>query len=107
VRPCRALKKLHNEGREGGAYYFRLLYRLFRRGVSPFVLQTSGIHESVQRPQDHVASTGQWEEGKGYPGQSVYSNRIILHVPPKIFPSSLSLPYVLPPLPLFSPTGIT
>ena len=34
-----------------------------------------------------------------YPGQSVYSNRIILHVPPKIFPSSLSVPYGIPPLP--------
>ena len=50
-----------------------------------------------------------WPMGmeEGYPGQSVYSNGIILHVPQKIFPSSLSLPFVVPPLPPFSPTTIT
>lgn len=58
----------------------------------PVCQVTAPTQLTWSRPTNH--------RGETYPGQSVYSNRIIalLHLPPKIFPSPSPLrPAVLPP----------
>ena len=70
-------KKLHNEDEKVEFTIFGACIASLGGGVSPFVLQSSEFMSQWQRPWAHVALTGQWEGRKGYPGQSVYSNRII------------------------------